>query len=646
MTEFFEPDGPGDHRLALSEPPGRLRDLNIAGVLTAADLQLARRVSQLAGSATGREEAPDAVLALALCARALRTGSVCADLAAPPELPDGAAMSWPDPTAWAAAIDRSALVASGVVHRTGTLVHLDRYHREEVQVAVDLLARSAQSVPGVDLGRLEDGLARIFPRAEESEQQAAARHALTRRTTVLTGGPGTGKTTTVAGILALLREENAGTPLRVALAAPTGKAAARLAEAIAEADERRRAAGTEPRSAEPLAAPNATTLHRLLGWIPQSSIRFRHHRGHPLPYEVVVVDEASMLSLTMTARLLEAVRPDARLILVGDPDQLASVEAGAVLADLVHGFADRGEDSPVVSLHRSHRFGGRIGALAEALRAVGESPVRDAVIGSDPATPVDPADAVVAVARGQGATTPTHDAATPSKAGGRVEFVALDLDSSQVATAATERQLEEALRAYVLPHARRLREVATSGSVEDALEVLAAHRLLCAHRSGPRGVATQNHRIETWLAETDPGVVPGGSYAGRPLLVVRNDPQLGLYNGDTGIVVPGDDGVLRAVFATSGERRTLAVSRLGDVETMHAMTIHKAQGSQAGRITVVLPEADSQLLTRELLYTAVTRAENEVRLIGSEPALRAAVARHVQRASGLAQRLGVADTSG
>lgn len=619
MLEPFEPDGPTDHRLALSEPPGTLRTLNEACLLTAADLRLARRVAELAARAEGRdEEHEDAVLALALCARALRDGSVCADLAA---LPDLDAVAWPDLAAWQAVIDGGALVAQGVLHRTGTLVHLDRYHREEEQVAADLAARASAAAPRVDEALLEAGLARHFGGERDDEQRVAARHAVQHLTTVLTGGPGTGKTTTVAGILALLHEQASAVPdaprLRVALAAPTGKAAARLAEAIA----------ASPALAGAPAAPPATTLHRLLGWQPGSSVRFRHHRTHPLPHDVVVVDEASMLSLTMTARLLEAVRPDARLVLVGDPDQLTSVEAGAVLADLVAGFAAAPGGGPVVRLARSHRFGGRIGAVAEALRAVGAA--------AEATDPPEQATAQALAAAVDRAVAAVRDGADATPDGGAVAFLPVD-------DGAGDDRLDAALRAHVLPHARRLREAARRGSVEDALAALAAHRLLCAHRAGPRGVASLNRAVETWLAEEDAGVVPGGTYAGRPLLVVRNDPGLGLYNGDTGVVVADAEGTLRAVFATTGAPRTLAVSRLGDVETMHATTIHKAQGSQAAEVTVVLPEAGSQLLTRELLYTAVTRAQEVVRVVGSEVALRAGVERQVQRASGLRDRLAAA----
>lgn len=632
MSELFEPDGPHDHRIAAAAPEGLLRDLNEAGVLTAADVQVAARVGGLAVLADGRGAEHDlALLALALCVRSVRGGSVCLDLAtvaASTEAPDG--WTWPDHDAWCAAIDGSALVATGVLHRAGSLVHLDRYLREERQVADDLRARERQPAPDVDLGVLEHGVTRVFPAPADEEQRAAARHALTRGTTVLTGGPGTGKTTAVAGLLALLAEQAeqdpGGRPPRVALAAPTGKAAARLTEAVA-ASALRFSAADQERVARLVQGAPATTLHRLLGARPDSSVRFRHHRGNRLPHDVVVVDEASMLSLTLTARLLEAVRPDARLLLVGDPDQLASVEAGAVLADLVAGFGE--QDGPVVRLRTSHRFGASIGALAAALR--------DGDTGTDTGTDYegDGSDAsVLGLLRGV-----RRAPGSPADPSAPVGFVDL-------AEPATEAALDEALRPLVLPTARAVRAAALAGDGAAALALLAEHRLLCAHRSGPAGVAAQNRRVEAWLAEEDPGVVPGGSYAGRPLLVSRNDPGLGLANGDTGVVVRAPDGSFRAVFATAGAPRELALSRVGDVETMHALTIHKAQGSQAERITVLLPGPESRLLTRELLYTAITRAQRSVCLVGSEEAVGAAVGRHVQRASGLRERLGATDGPG
>lgn len=557
---------------------GLLRAFTDAGVFEAADVHVAQRLTALAG------EPDEAVaLAVALLVRALRSGSVCVDLRAVAAQVGVADLPWPDPAGWMAAVRASPLLGSPPVLRLfGELVYLDRYWLEEQQVCADLLALSAPGARG-DAPDLD----RLFPPGYE-EQRAAAEIAVSQAVTVLTGGPGTGKTTTVARLLALLagQAESAGQPRpRMALAAPTGKAAARLAEAVA-AEVRRLDAADRGR----LAGLPATTLHRLLGSRPDTSVRFKHNRGNRLPHDVIVVDETSMVSLTMMARLLEAVRPDTRLILVGDPDQLASVEAGAVLADLVDGLTARA-DVRVAALRTPHRFGESIGALAEAIR-------------------LGDADRVLGLLR----------------AGGEhIEW--LDSDGP------TER-----LRAVLVAHALRVRQAAVLGAPEAALASLDEHRLLCAHRHGPFGVSRWNRQVERWLTE-ETGQQPSSPwYAGRPLLVTANDYGLKVYNGDTGVVVAGGDG-LRAVIAGAGGTLNFATSRLTDIETMHAMTIHKSQGSQADEVTVLMPPEDSRLLTRELFYTAVTRAKAKVRVAGTEASVRAAIERRAVRATGLAQRL-------
>jgi exodeoxyribonuclease V alpha subunit len=339
----------------------------------------------------------------------------------------------------------------------------------------------------------------------------------------------------------------------------------------------------DPSHREALAGLHATTLHRLLGSRPDTSARFRHHRGNRLPHDVIVVDETSMVSLTMMARLLEAVRPETRLVLVGDPDQLASVEAGAVLADLVDGLGE----AKIAALKTSHRFGESIGELATAIR-VGDA----------------------------------HRAVKVLRAGGEhIEWIETE-------------DPRDKLRKVLVPHAVQLRTAAILGDEKAALEVLDEHRLLCAHRRGPYGVQHWNRQVERWLTEETGEPIWTSWYAGRPVLVTANDYGLGLYNGDTGVTVVRE-GALRAVIG----KETFATSRLADVETMHAMTIHKSQGSQADEVTVLLPQEDSRLLTRELFYTAVTRAKERVRVVGSEAALRAAIERRAVRASGLAQRL-------
>jgi exodeoxyribonuclease V alpha subunit len=547
-----------------------------------ADVHVARRLTALA-----KEPDESVALAIAIAVRALRGGSVCVDLRSIADqlgMPD---LPWPSPADWLQAVKASPLVTEKPVLRlfsdaTADLLYMDRYWLEEQQVCDDVLTLLSSTLPG-----RVPSLERLFPEGWE-EQRAAAEIALTQSLTVLTGGPGTGKTTTVARLLALLAEQaslSGRPPLRIALAAPTGKAAARLLEAVQLEVDKLDAADRDR-----LPELKASTLHRLLRSRPDNSSRFRHHRENRLPHDVIVVDETSMVSLTLMARLLEALRPDSRLLLVGDPDQLASVEAGAVLADMVDGLGER-SDVRIAALKTSHRFGESIGKVASAIR-----------------------------------TGDVDEAIALLRAGGEhIEWLETDDPGEQ-------------LRKVLLPHALRLREAAILGDVRAALSTLDEHRLLCAHRRGPYGVRFWNHQVERWLTDATGEPLWTQWYAGRPILVTANDYGLGLYNGDTGVTVVRGDG-LRAVLAAGAEPAEFATGRLSDVDTMHAMTIHKSQGSQADEVTVLLPLEDSRLLTRELFYTAVTRAKEKIRVIGTEASVRAAVQRRAVRASGLARRL-------
>ena len=637
----------------VSRAGGLLATFNAAGLLEAGDVHVALRLGRIGGE---RDEA--VLLAAALAVRGVRLGSVCVDLtsiarsaAAEAETAGGAtatedatapAPEWPDPAVWPDLVRDSPLTHDGEgpgrgcpLRLVGSTLYLDRYWREETALADDLLARVAADPPDVDLERLRAAVARVLPAASADPlQRIAAAVAVLRRVSVLAGGPGTGKTTTVARLLALLHDQP-GPPLRVALAAPTGKAAARLEEAV------RSSAAVLPQEDQArIGRPAARTLHRLLGTIPGRSGRFRHDRDHHLPYDVVVVDETSMGSLTLMARLLEAVRPDARLVLVGDPDQLASVEAGAVLGDLCGGGSRRPVVTPalrdalaavlppadlaeldggtgpaaagptgtgglgagVVVLRTVHRFHHGIAELAEAIQA------------GDP-------DAVLALLTA-----------------GRPDVEWVDTTDGVPADGLA------ALRADVLDAARSLTAAATAYDLTAALPALDRHRLLCAHRRGPWGVGQWSRAVETWLAESGAAASPDGFVVGQPVLMTVNDYDAGVYNGDTGVLVARPDGRLDVALARGGETVTVALARLSAVVTSYAMTVHKSQGSQFARVSVVLPP-DGPLLTRELLYTAVTRAQEHVRLLAPEAAVRAAVSRPVARASGLRHRLAAPGTT-
>ncbi len=624
---------------------GRLAALADLGVLHAADVHVAEA---LARHGTGTSD-PDVlgddpvVLAAALAVRAVRHASVLVDLATlgetvAPDEDTGLGpedLEWPDLDGWLVALRASPLVAVGdddpvraPLRLLGTRVTLDRYWQQERAVAGWIRTRSTGPAPEVDEAALVAGLDRLFPDGDDPDmQRLAAATAVRRPVSVLAGGPGTGKTRTVARILALLHEQptSDGRPLRVALAAPSGKAAARLTEALHDQLDD---LGVGPDVRAELEATGAATLHRLLGYR-GSSTRFRHDAGDPLPHHVVVVDETSMVSLTMMARLLDAVPPGARLLLVGDPRQLASVEAGAVLGDLVGPGADGPTTTPagrealhrltghavpsradgpapagpladgVVVLSRVHRFADGIARLAGALERAD-------------------ADAVVSL---------LDDDAAPDVSWVRTE-------AADVGAEAAEADL---LDVAVAP-AVALVEAGRGGDVAAALAAMGRVQVLCVHRRGPAGVQRWSRVVERALRDAVPGPLPWGWYPGRPVLVTANDAAIGLFNGDTGVVVDTDDG-LRCAFPDPAGPRLLGPARLRHVESHHAMTVHKAQGSQFGHVVVVLPRPTSPLLTRELLYTAVTRASSQVTVVGSEEALRVAATTPIRRATGLRERL-------
>lgn len=640
----------------VSSATGLLRLFNQAGVLGPADVHTALRLARI-----GQDTSEAVQLALACAVRALRMGSVCIDLHSihqtafddSEELIDVSGLPWPEPEAWIADCAASRLVTVGPdgggdrpLRLAHDLLYLERYWAQEETVRTQLMFRRLAQPPAVDLGRLNNGLVRLFSGAglapgEPDRQQFAAALSALRWVSVLAGGPGTGKTTTVARLLALLKEQPVGQG-RVALAAPTGKAAARLEQAVREATRR---LPSEDR--ERLGDPAASTLHRLLGWLPGG--RYRHHAENHLPYDVVVVDEMSMVSLTMMARLLEAVRPDARLILVGDPDQLSSVEAGAVLADITAAPATDapGSDAPRKDGPRpSEPRPDDLGLRATLIQLTGNDQLVTPGAVASSSAPASWSHGVVQLthtwrfgdeigdlARAIRAGDADHVMTELNRGSANVSFVVTDPESSQPLGVAG---LAEQVRAA----GREVDRAAHDGDVSASLAGLDRHRLICAHRRGPFGVTRWGREAELWLTGSIPGYGREGEwYVGRPLLITANDYELGLYNGDTGVVVNTPNGV-RAAFARGGAASLFAPVRLNSAQTVHAMTVHRAQGSQFRCISFILPPPDSPLLTRQLLYTAVTRASERVQIFGTEEAVRRAVTRPANRASGLRNRLG------
>ncbi|CAN5483850.1 exodeoxyribonuclease V subunit alpha [soil metagenome] len=535
---------------------------------SALDRQFGDFLQRLAGGSAAE------VRLAAMCAsRARAEGHVCVTLG------DIAGLE----SAPASATLREKLRSSRVVGAPGDFtplvldehdrIYLRRYWEYEQQLATAILERAATTRTSVS----ED---------ESDLQQVAAARAVTNNFTVITGGPGTGKTRTVMAILTLLLEQPGGPKLRIALAAPTGKAAARLTEAVRAVRQNL----------------EATTIHRLLGYLPGSPY-FRHNSEHPLSADVLIVDEASMVDLALMAKLVAAVRPRTRLILLGDRDQLASVEAGSVLADICAAAEEAAPNEPlhgtVVGLRRNYRFT-EWGGIYRA------------------STAVNAGDAEAAVA-------------------------ALQEDSSG------EAQWQPLPAAAKLPDALRDRVIAAfrpcleTGDPLLALTRLQQFRILCAVRYGPFGVENLNAIVEEILAGA--GLLSpqrGACYRGQPLTITQNDYNLGLFNGDSGIILPDPegDGELRAFFISAeGKLRRFLPSRLPQHETAFAMTVHKSQGSEFATILIILPEKDAPVLTRELLYTALTRAREQVEVWAAEPVLRATISRRVARASGLREAL-------
>ena len=493
-------------------------------------------------------------------------------------------------------------------------LYLRRYWEYENGLAKVIRRRLDAPAPTIDRRRLDNGLDRLFPKSEETDwQRVAAANAVTRNFTVITGGPGTGKTRTVIAILALLIEQGDG-PLRIALVAPSGKAAARLKESIQNAKQDLNCAD-EIKARLPT---EASTIHRLLGTIPDSPY-FRHHADRPLVADAVIVDEASMVDLATMAKLFSAIPPAARVILLGDKDQLTSVEAGYVLGDICH--------SPAT------------------IAAAPERGPQLAFSFSEPAAKKPIRDAIVELRR-------------------NYRF-ASESGIYQLVEATNRGDAEETIRVLrnenhpdvtwkVLPGARglpkALREASEAGfkgyletnDPAQALERFSTFRILCAVRHGPFGVLQLNGMIEQALAQAGLLHESDRWYRGRPVLVTRNDYNTRLFNGDTGIVWPdpaGEDEKRVFFPSADGEVRRVLPSRLPVHETGFALTVHKSQGSEFARVLLILPEDDLPLLTRELLYTGLTRAREHVEIWASETVLRSAISRRVTRSSGLREAL-------
>lgn len=600
------------------------------GILSRLDIHFAIFLSGLA-----EEPVWPVSLSAALVSSATRQGHICLDIKTLAEevLVDGEngekPLICPKLNDW-----RKGLIRSRVVGTPGEFkplildehdrLYLFRYWDYQERLAELIRSRIYDIDQPVDISNLGERLTRLFPgdtTAGVDWQKVAALTSIMKRFCVISGGPGTGKTTTVAKILAFILERSEEEWPRIALCSPTGKGAARLQEAIVAA---KTTLDCSTHIKEVIPA-EASTIHRLLG-AKSGSPYFQHNAENRLPLDIVVVDEASMVDLALMSKLFQALKPEARLILLGDKDQLASVEAGAVLGDICdtgrqHGFSttfsndlqrvfpyeiplqpDKEEEPGIgdciVTLRKSYRFPEESG-ISVVSRVVNE---------------------------GDG------DRATELIIGGDYEDIQWqELPPFRDLAQALSKRVIEGFRDYlhaVAPH--------------EVFRLFERFRILCALREGPYGVLAINGMVEQILRKNGLITLDGRWYKGQPILINRNDYELQLFNGDVGILLPdGEEShSLRAFFQRpDGNLRKIHPLRLPEHETVYAMTVHKSQGAEFDQVVLILPDRDSPVLARELVYTGITRAKEKVEIWGEEAVFKTAVARRMERMSGLRDAL-------
>jgi exodeoxyribonuclease V alpha subunit len=613
-----------------------IRGLLTKGLLSEIDVHFAKFITGFSGNKDA-----DIFLAAAMLSHATGSGDICLDLA---KTAGNALMGkqdrhdplkCPDLEPW---IEK--LTASPAVGRPGDMrplildthnrLYLYRYWDYERTLSDSILNRIRKDMQNLNFEQLKESLDRLFPKKNGQRinwQKIAAAVASLKYFSVITGGPGTGKTFTVTQFLALLLEQDPKRPLQIYLTAPTGKAAARLKESIAQTKDQ-----IKCRDSIKAAIPSEVyTLHRMLKPIKDSPY-FHYNLDNPLIADVVVVDEASMVDLALMAKLLQAIPLNARLILIGDKDQLASVEAGSVLGDIcdrdvMHGFS---------------------GPFIERLRGLTGEDVAEVVQPADPASRLQDSIVVLRKSYRFDASSGMGGLSRAVNSGNADTAFALLNDAGEKSinwqeTQAAEGVFEKLSRQIVEGYQPYLKE----NDPSEALQQLTRFKILCALNVGPFGVAAINRLAERVLSrqnliQTDPsGEDPW--YPGRPVLITRNNYQLGLFNGDIGITMADSASAAnkRVVFfsGNSGEVRRFHPYQLPEHETVYAMTVHKSQGSEFDEVLFILPDKDFPILTRELLYTALTRARVKISIWGQRAIFHSAVDRTIERTSGLRDAL-------
>ncbi|MGR7161905.1 exodeoxyribonuclease V subunit alpha [Klebsiella aerogenes] len=600
-------------------------------LLAAAEQRLLRPLDVQFALMVAQDAPPAVKLAAALLSRDAGEGHVCLPLSRlnPEEALSGKAGEIRDqllamagePQDWPQLLLSSSAVSRGdeptPMILCGDRLYLNRMWRNELTVA--RFFNETNRVLEVDEGLLTATLNELFPATDDIDwQKVAAAVALTRRISVISGGPGTGKTTTVAKLLAALIQINDTPRCRIRLAAPTGKAAARLTESLGAA-LRKLPLSDEQKALVPA---DASTLHRLLGAQPGSQ-RMRYHAGNPLHLDVLVVDEASMIDLPMMSRLIDALPEHGRVIFLGDRDQLASVEAGAVLGDIC-AWATSGYTAA-----RAQELSRLTGATVPAGEGQMAGALRDSLC-------------LLQKSYRFGSHSGIGSLARAVNAGARAEVKATlrqPFEDIVLQPLSTTEEYEAMLMAAQEGYGRYLQLRREQAAPEQMIAAFGEFQLLCALREGPYGVSGVNEQLEQMLHRKRAITLPRHSrwYDGRPVMISRNDSALGLFNGDIGIALERD-GELRVWFPMpDGSIKSVQPSRLPEHDTAWAMTVHKSQGSEFDHAALILPSRSVPLVTRELVYTAITRAKRRLSLYADEQVLAQAIVTRTERRSGLAE---------
>jgi exodeoxyribonuclease V alpha subunit len=615
-----------------------IKNLRKNGLLSEIDIHFARFISDFSA-----DKDPNIFLAAALVSHATGTGDICFNLeTAAGHLLSGTTdfkkpIECPVLDVWLEKLSASPVVGQPgencpLILDVKNRLYLHRYWNYEDSLSKSIKKRVYSPVTGLDFKQLKQTLDRLFPGSDPQElnwQKIAAAVASLKHFSVITGGPGTGKTFTVTRVLALLLEQVAGQKMQIYLAAPTGKAAARLKEAVEEAKSQMNCEDSVK-----VAIPSEVfTIHRMLKSITGSPY-FRYNRENPLMADVVVVDEASMVDLALMAKLLEAVPEHARLILIGDKDQLASVEAGSVLGDIcdrnvMHGFSApfmnrikevTGEDLE----HREH----------QVQTAGAQSGLQDAIVVLQKSYRFAVGSAIGDLSR----------AVNRADTEAAFQLLADENDKSITwQTLKADEGLFENLSRQIVSGYQSYLKAADPAA---ALKRLQRFKILCALNIGPLGVQAINRLAEQVLRRqnlihTHP-TAENPWYAGRPVLITRNHYPLRLFNGDIGVTLPdAETGDQLAVFfpGDSGKVRRFQPYQLPEHTTVYAMTVHKSQGSEFDEVLFILPDRDFPILTRELIYTALTRARKKITIWGDRSIIRKAITRQIERNSGLRDAL-------